>query len=83
MQVPSNDSKIGFTEEEEKDATPSLEGRKDDSAPLERVISRGRVDGGLPAWLVVCGAFCCLFCGFGWVNGVNSTLLALCFTQKF
>ncbi len=26
-------------------------------------------DGGLQAWLVVSGAFCCLFCSFGWVNG--------------
>jgi len=26
-------------------------------------------DGGLQAWLVVSGAFCCLFCSFGWING--------------
>ena len=26
-------------------------------------------DGGLEAWLVVSGAFCCLFCSFGWING--------------
>lgn len=25
-------------------------------------------DGGLEAWLVVSGAFCCLFCSFGWIN---------------
>ena len=25
-------------------------------------------DGGLEAWLVVSGAFCCMFCSFGWVN---------------
>lgn len=25
-------------------------------------------DGGLRAWLVVIGAFCCIFCSFGWVN---------------
>ncbi len=25
-------------------------------------------DGGLEAWLVVVGAFCCLFCSFGWIN---------------
>ena len=25
-------------------------------------------DGGLKAWLVVSGAFCCLFCSFGWIN---------------
>lgn len=26
-------------------------------------------DGGLQAWLVVSGAFCCLICSFGWING--------------
>lgn len=25
-------------------------------------------DGGLDAWLVVLGGFCCLFCSFGWIN---------------
>lgn len=25
-------------------------------------------DGGLKAWLAVSGAFCCLFCSFGWIN---------------
>ena len=25
-------------------------------------------DGGFEAWLVVAGAFCCLFCSFGWIN---------------
>lgn len=25
-------------------------------------------DGGLQAWLAVSGAFCCLFCSFGWIN---------------
>ncbi|KAI4111342.1 MAG: hypothetical protein LQ339_000541 [Xanthoria mediterranea] len=28
-------------------------------------------DGGLQAWLVVSGAFCCLFCSFGWVNCIG------------
>jgi hypothetical protein len=25
-------------------------------------------DGGLQAWAVVLGGFCCLFCSFGWTN---------------
>ena len=25
-------------------------------------------DGGMEAWLVVFGGFCCLFCSFGWIN---------------
>ncbi|KAL2863151.1 putative MFS monocarboxylate transporter (Mct) [Aspergillus lucknowensis] len=28
-------------------------------------------DGGLQAWLVVAGAFCCLFCSFGWINCIG------------
>ncbi|MCJ1482695.1 hypothetical protein MMC06_002861, partial [Schaereria dolodes] len=28
-------------------------------------------DGGLEAWLVVFGAFCCLFCSFGWINCIG------------
>lgn len=29
-------------------------------------------DGGWEAWLAVSGAFCCLFCSFGWINGNNT-----------
>lgn len=25
-------------------------------------------DGGIKAWSVVLGGFCCLFCSFGWIN---------------
>ncbi|KAI9758540.1 MAG: Altered inheritance of mitochondria protein 24, mitochondrial [Chaenotheca gracillima] len=28
-------------------------------------------DGGLEAWLVVLGGFCCLFCSFGWINCIG------------
>ncbi|RDW63988.1 hypothetical protein BP5796_10490 [Coleophoma crateriformis] len=28
-------------------------------------------DGGLEAWLVVAGAFCCLFVSFGWINCIG------------
>ena len=28
-------------------------------------------DGGLQAWLAVSGAFCCLFCSFGWINAIG------------
>lgn len=28
-------------------------------------------DGGAEAWLVVSGAFCCLFCSFGWINAIG------------
>ncbi|KAI9809617.1 MAG: hypothetical protein M1825_000049 [Sarcosagium campestre] len=29
-------------------------------------------DGGLQAWLVVLGGFCCLFCSFGWINCIGA-----------
>lgn len=32
----------------------------------------GQVDKGVVAWTVVLGAWCCLFCAFGWVNGVST-----------
>jgi hypothetical protein len=34
-------------------------------------------DGGLEAWLVVSGAFCCLFSSFGWINGEEYTAVAI------
>ncbi|CAG8026500.1 unnamed protein product [Penicillium olsonii] len=33
--------------------------------------SIGRLDHGLRAWTVVIGAWCCLFCAFGWVNAIG------------
>ena len=29
-------------------------------------------DGGLQAWLMVLGAWCALFCTFGWINSTSS-----------
>jgi len=31
-------------------------------------------DGGLEAWLVVLGGWCCLFCSFGWINCIGRLL---------
>ena len=33
-------------------------------------------DGGMAAWLVVAGAFCCVFCSFGWINCEKITTIA-------
>ena len=44
-------------------------------------------DGGMEAWLAVSGAFCCLFCSFGWINGkttphsMSEWLLTACAIQ--
>ncbi|KAH0258947.1 monocarboxylate permease-like protein, partial [Aureobasidium melanogenum] len=32
---------------------------------------RDNPDGGRDAWLVVLGAFCCMFCSFGWINCIG------------
>lgn len=34
-------------------------------------------DGGLEAWLVVAGAFCGVFCSFGWINCVSQLMVSL------
>lgn len=34
-------------------------------------------DGGWEAWLVVSGAFCCLFSSFGWINGEYYTAIGV------
>ncbi len=33
-------------------------------------------DGGMAAWLVVAGAFCCVLCSFGWINCEKITTIA-------
>ena len=34
-------------------------------------------DGGFEAWMVVAGAFCCLFVSFGWINCKSAHCLTL------
>ncbi|OQE38577.1 hypothetical protein PENCOP_c008G05037 [Penicillium coprophilum] len=34
-------------------------------------VEQGQLDQGLRAWTVVFGAWCCLFCAFGWVNAIG------------
>ncbi|KAJ5519643.1 hypothetical protein N7463_000096 [Penicillium fimorum] len=37
----------------------------------EELVEQGQLDHGLRAWTVVLGAWCCLFCAFGWVNAIG------------
>ena len=51
----------------------SLSGNEDGRSPAKLVQANPWdpsqfPDGGLAAWLVVAGAFCCVFCSFGWIN---------------
>lgn len=41
-------------------------------AKHDEIVTRdtaAELDSGIRAWTVVAGAWCCLFVGFGWVNG--------------
>lgn len=44
-------------------------GQDESLGKLSPTDPRSFPDGGLEAWLSVSGAFCCLFCSFGWING--------------
>ena len=41
------------------------------TTPLQETRPDEPPDGGLWAWLTTLGAWCCLFCGFGWVNSIG------------
>ena len=43
------------------------------STVISAMDPRSFPDGGLEAWLVVFGGFCCLFCSFGWINCERDT----------
>lgn len=45
-----------------------LSGDTKEPAPAEKIEDSGPPDGGLTAWLVVLGAWCCCFCSPGWIN---------------
>ncbi|KAI1957045.1 hypothetical protein LOZ58_005967 [Ophidiomyces ophidiicola] len=51
-------------------ADASLEKAVEESENGEETVD-DQVDHGLRAWLTVAGAWCCLFCGFGWVNAIG------------
>jgi hypothetical protein len=55
----------------EKGLSPAAEVKHDVAATAHETKdeSAAPMDQGLHAWTVVAGAWCCLFCGFGWVNG--------------
>jgi hypothetical protein len=55
----------------EKGLGPAAEVKHDVAATANETKeeSAAPMDHGLHAWTVVAGAWCCLFVGFGWVNG--------------
>ncbi|CAD0107558.1 unnamed protein product [Aureobasidium uvarum] len=71
--------------DEEKGAVATAErptigddGQRDAVAtPPPAFDPRDNPDGGKDAWLVVLGAFCCMFCSFGWINCKSSSMFTL------
>ncbi|KAH1301999.1 hypothetical protein KXX11_003349 [Aspergillus fumigatus] len=59
----------------EKGLGPAIEVKHDVAAATANKTSEEEstapMDHGLHAWTVVAGAWCCLFCGFGWVNAIG------------
>ena len=50
-------------------AEKDMEKQMDEKKPTPGMMDPSSFpDGGTEAWLVVFGAFCCLFCSFGWIN---------------
>ncbi|KAL2788200.1 major facilitator superfamily domain-containing protein [Aspergillus keveii] len=54
---------------------PDREDQEKGSTPIEAAAPRPSLsefpDGGLKAWSVVVGGWCCLFCSYGWINVIG------------
>lgn len=69
-------------DKKEKDANMYPEGKAEADADIEAAAEKPAgppmgmnpadfPDGGFEAWLVVAGAWCALFCSFGWINCIG------------
>ena len=52
-------------------APAAIDDTSDNDKPVNPWDPAAFPDGGLEAWLVVSGAFACLFCSFGWINAIG------------
>lgn len=69
--VPSPaQSTITFYWEKDGETLCSTEDHSIQNVPQGDLVHfpQGIPDGGLQAWRVVLGGFCCMFCSFGWIN---------------
>ena len=62
--TPQTFAKAGGAEDLEKGAPAATK-------PPNAFDPRDNPDGGREAWLCVLGAFCCLFCSFGWISCIG------------
>jgi hypothetical protein len=66
--------------EPSEDLTESKESQRCEEPECRQETDNG-LDGGFAAWSVVFGAWCCLFCAFGWVNGMISAAFKIYILQ--
>ncbi|KAF5005739.1 hypothetical protein F66182_15911, partial [Fusarium sp. NRRL 66182] len=71
LHLPVSDKKINNIQDVEASSST-----KHSTTDLPEVLSTDEKidsppDGGLPAWLVVLGAWCGLFCSLGWLNSIG------------
>ena len=64
--MPETETQLEHPDEEKGDLAKS-------STVMSAMDPRAFPDGGVKAWLVVFGGFCCLFCSFGWINCEKNT----------
>jgi MFS family permease len=71
-QIKSTEANIFPEREAQAEADLEKGGAIPKSAPVQGGINPADFpDGGLEAWLVVLGGWCCLFCSFGWINCIG------------
>ncbi|MCJ1282845.1 hypothetical protein MMC26_002171 [Xylographa opegraphella] len=62
--MPETETQLDHPDEEKGNLEKS-------TTVISAMDPRSFPDGGLQAWLVVLGGFCCLFCSFGWINCIG------------
>jgi hypothetical protein len=74
--MPSNSS-VSAVPSERTQTTPTKEKRRespllgDTTPPIQPSTPSEPPDGGLEAWIIVAGAWCCLFVSFGWITCIG------------
>jgi len=78
MSIQGKDSEIAKNQAEEgakiEGTGEKVEGSGETAAGPPAWI-KDAPDGGMDAWLVVFGAWCCSFVSFGWINSMLSSIL--------
>jgi hypothetical protein len=69
---PANRRSIEKEVNQDRSRTPSPSPEIDPEQAVQRKPSSSEPpDGGLAAWLVILGVWCCSFCSYGWMNSIG------------